>query len=97
MTASATELNVSTATNNTVPLVFNHNLTAINFVVGKDSMIPGTIKSVTFRNIYNEGKFTIGGAWSFTNYSLSDKSYGNLGVAITGAETRLLSMALVRL
>ncbi|WP_434503174.1 fimbrillin family protein [Prevotella sp.] len=89
MTASATELNVSTATNNTVPLVFNHNLTAINFVVGKD-MIPGTIKSVTFRNIYNEGKFTLGGAWSFTNYSLSDKSYGNLGVAITGAENEVI-------
>jgi len=89
MTASATELNVSTATNNTVPLVFNHNLTAINFVVGKD-MIPGTIKSVTFRNIYNQGKFTLGGAWSFTNYSLSDKSYTDLGVAITGAENEAI-------
>ncbi|WP_161624572.1 fimbrillin family protein, partial [Segatella albensis] len=83
MTASATGKKVTDG--NSIPLTFNHNLAAINFVVGAD-MTPGTIKSVTFKGIYNTGDFTIGGNWSFAGKETSDITFSGLDVAIDGDE-----------
>ena len=47
-----------------VSLTFIHALTTVKFVKGDDLL--GTIKSITIKNVYLSGKYTIGGTWSFT-------------------------------
>ena len=53
-----------------VSLTFAHALTTVKFVKGDDLL--GTIESITLKNVYLSGKYTIGGSWNFTGKSTSD-------------------------
>ena len=52
--------------NHTVPLAFQHELTAVNIVVD-DNVAPGTINEVAFLNVYTGGTLTVGDKWTLTS------------------------------
>ena len=53
-----------------VSFTFGHALTTVKFVKGDDLL--GTIESITLKNVYLSGKYTVGGSWNFTGKSTSD-------------------------
>lgn len=59
----------SSSANKPVPLKFSHALTAITFSVSAD-MIPGTVKSITVKNVSGQG-----------DYNISTGTWGSLGAA----------------
>ena len=69
-----------TVTGTGVPLTFNHALTTIKFE--KSDELPGTITSISIKKVYNSGKLTIGGSWSFAGINRSDVA-ATEGVAMT--------------
>ena len=73
-----------------VPLTFKHLCSAVNVKVG--SIPQGSIQSITFKNIYNKGTYTIASdAWSVNGNSKADYVVDFVGTSInypiTGAET----------
>lgn len=85
--SSQLDLITATATNQAltvagtgVPLTFNHALTTIKFE--KSDELPGTITSISIKKVYNSGKLTIGGSWSFAGITRSDVA-ATEGVAMT--------------
>ena len=79
ITATATN-QALTVTGTGVPLTFNHALTTIKFE--KSDELPGTITSISIKKVYNSGKLTIGGSWSFAGITRSDVA-ATEGVAMT--------------
>ena len=79
ITATATN-QALTVTGTGVPLTFNHALTTIKFE--KSDELPGTITSISIKKVYNSGKLTIGGGWSFAGITRSDVA-ATEGVAMT--------------
>ncbi|MBE6263722.1 MAG: fimbrillin family protein, partial [Prevotella sp.] len=71
ITAKALTQDLSAA-NTGVPLEFTHNLTTVKFILGEDML--GTVTSITFKNIYTDGKLTFGGAWNFNGKTRGDIS-----------------------
>ena len=69
VTAVATGKNKSNASSG-VSFTFGHALTTVKFVKGDDLL--GTIESITLKNVYLSGMYTIGGSWNFTGKSTSD-------------------------
>ena len=69
VTAVATGKDKSNASSG-VSFTFGHALTTVKFVKGDDLL--GTIESITLKNVYLSGKYTIGGSWNFTGKSTSD-------------------------
>ena len=85
MTATATNKQFSTTVTNSdnVPLTFNHALCAIKFQTGTD-IAGGTINSITFSNIYKDGKYSlVNNEWDFTGKSAGNLSYTGLNIATT--------------
>ena len=61
------------ATNQSVPLTFNHIMTAVNVKIGQ--VVEGEILSVTFRNVYNKGNYLVDqGVWVVDKTSTTDYS-----------------------
>lgn len=67
----------SSSVNNAVQLKFSHALTAITFSVSAD-MIPGTVKSITVKNVSGQG-----------DYNISTCTWGSLGAASASYAIRL--------
>lgn len=67
----------SSSANTAVQLKFSHALTAITFSVSAD-MIPGTVKSITVKNVSGQG-----------DYNISTCTWGSLGAASASYAIRL--------
>ena len=67
----------SSSANTAVQLKFSHALTAITFSVSAD-MIPGTVKSITVKNVSGQG-----------DYNISTATWGSLGAASASYAIRL--------
>ena len=85
MTATAQVADATTVPTGTVTLPFAHRLTAVKFVLGDEKdVVPGTIKSISFENIYNAGQYNIGtDTWSCSQRSTMSVDFGD-GIATSG-------------
>ena len=78
-----------------VPLKFSHALTAITFSVSAD-MIPGTVKSITVKNVSGQGDYNIStgtwGSWgaASASYAISLGTSG-AGIAVKAGESKALT------
>ena len=81
--------------NTAVQLQFSHALTAITFSVSAD-MIPGTVKSITVKNVSGQGDYNIStgtwGSWgaASASYAISLGSSG-AGIAVKAGESKALT------
>lgn len=83
--------------NTAVQLQFSHALTAITFSVSAD-MIPGTVKSITVKNVAGQGDYNIStGSWG--SLAAASSSYaitlgtGGAGIAVKAGESKALTDA----
>lgn len=85
----------SSSANSAVPLKFSHALTAITFSVSAD-MIPGTVKSITVKNVSGQGDYNIStGTWgslgaASASYAISLGTSG-AGIAVKAGESKALT------
>lgn len=85
----------SSSANTAVQLQFSHALTAITFSVSAD-MIPGTVKSITVKNVSGQGDYNIStGTWgslgaASASYSISLGTSG-AGIAVKAGESKALT------
>ena len=85
----------SSSANTAVPLKFSHALTAITFSVSAD-MIPGTVKSITVKNVSGQGDYNIStGTWgspgaASASYAISLGTSG-AGIAVKAGESKALT------
>ena len=85
----------SSSANSAVQLEFSHALTAITFSVSAD-MIPGTVKSITVKNVSGQGDYNIStGTWgslgaASASYAISLGSSG-AGIAVKAGESKALT------
>lgn len=85
----------SSKPNSPVPLKFSHALTAITFSVSAD-MIPGTVKSITVKNVSGQGDYNIStGTWgslgaASASYAISLGTSG-AGIAVKAGESKALT------
>ena len=85
----------SSSANTAVQLKFSHALTAITFSVSAD-MIPGTVKSITVKNVSGRGDYNIStGTWgslgaASASYAISLGSSG-AGIAVKAGESKALT------
>ena len=85
----------SSSANTAVPLKFSHALTAITFSVSAD-MIPGTVKSITVKNVSGQGDYNISTAtWgslgaASASYAISLGTNG-AGIAVKAGESKALT------
>ena len=85
----------SSSANTAVQLKFSHALTAITFSVSAD-MIPGTVKSITVKNVSGQGDYNIStgtwGSWgaASASYSIRLGSSG-AGIAVKAGESKALT------
>ena len=85
----------SSSPNSPVQLKFSHALTAITFSVSAD-MIPGTVKSITVKNVSGQGDYNIStgtwGSWgaASASYAISLGSSG-AGIAVKAGESKALT------
>ena len=57
--------------NTSVPLSFKHIMSAVNVKIG--SVVKGEIQSITFKNVYNKGKYLVEqGVWVVDKTSVGD-------------------------
>ncbi|MBR1880758.1 MAG: fimbrillin family protein [Prevotella sp.] len=85
MTSKAEVEDATTKLTGTIDLPFNHQLTAVKFVLGdaKD-VVPGAIKSVAFENIYTTGSLNVGtDIWSCSTRSNLTVDFSD-GIATAG-------------
>lgn len=87
----------SSSANTAVQLQFSHALTAITFSVSSD-MIPGTVKSITVKNVSGQGDYNIStGSWG--SLAAASSSYaitlgtGGAGIAVKAGESKALTDA----
>ena len=67
----ATAKNVAGNKNASVPLSFKHIMSAVNVKIGK--VVPGEIRSITFKNVYNKGEYVVDkGVWVVDKTSIGD-------------------------
>lgn len=67
----ATAKNVAGNKNASVPLSFKHIMSAVNVKIGK--VVPGEIRSITFKNVYNKGEYLVDqGVWVVDKTSIGD-------------------------
>lgn len=92
---SENDSRTSSKPNSPVPLKFSHALTAITFSVSAD-MIPGTVKSITVKNVSGQGDYNIStGTWgslgaASASYSINLGSSG-AGIAVKAGESKALT------
>ena len=92
---SENDSRTSSKPNSPVPLKFSHALTAITFSVSAD-MIPGTVKSITVKNVSGRGDYNIStgtwGSWgaASASYSISLGTNG-AGIAVKAGESKALT------
>ena len=85
----------SSSPNSAVQLKFSHALTAITFSVSAD-MIPGTVKSITVKNVSGQGDYNIStgtwGSWgaASASYAISLGTSG-AGIAVKAGESKALT------
>ena len=85
----------SSSPNSAVQLKFSHALTAITFSVSAD-MIPGTVKSITVKNVSGRGDYNIStgtwGSWgaASASYAISLGTSG-AGIAVKAGESKALT------
>lgn len=85
----------SSSENRAVQLKFSHALTAITFSVSAD-MIPGTVKSITVKNVSGQGDYNIStGTWgslgaASASYAIRLGSSG-AGIAVKAGESKALT------
>lgn len=85
----------SSSANTAVQLQFSHALTAITFSVSAD-MIPGTVKSITVKNVSGQGDYNIStGTWgslgaASASYAISLGTSG-AGIAVKAGESKALT------
>ena len=85
----------SSSANSAVQLKFSHALTAITFSVSAD-MIPGTVKSITVKNVSGQGDYNITtGTWgslgaASASYAISLGTSG-AGIAVKAGESKALT------
>lgn len=85
----------SSSPNTPVQLKFSHALTAITFSVSAD-MIPGTVKSITVKNVSGQGDYNIStgtwGSWgaASASYAISLGTSG-AGIAVKAGESKALT------
>ena len=85
----------SSLANTAVQLKFSHALTAITFSVSAD-MIPGTVKSITVKNVSGQGDYNIStGTWgslgvASASYAISLGTSG-AGIAVKAGESKALT------
>lgn len=85
----------SSSANTAVQLKFSHALTAITFSVSAD-MIPGTVKSITVKNVSGQGDYNIPtGTWgslgaASASYAISLGTSG-AGIAVKAGESKALT------
>lgn len=85
----------SSSANTAVQLKFSHALTAITFSVSAD-MIPGTVKSITVKNVSGQGDYNFStGTWgslgaASASYSISLGTSG-AGIAVKAGESKALT------
>lgn len=85
----------SSSANTAVQLKFSHALTAITFSVSAD-MIPGTVKSITVKNVSGQGDYNIStGTWgslgaASASYAIRLGSSG-AGIAVKAGESKALT------
>lgn len=85
----------SSSANTAVQLKFSHALTAITFSVSAD-MIPGTVKSITVKNVSGQGDYNIStGTWgslgvASASYAISLGTSG-AGIAVKAGESKALT------
>ena len=85
----------SSSANTAVQLKFSHALTAITFSVSAD-MIPGTVKSITVKNVSGQGDYNIStGTWgslgaASASYAISLGTNG-AGIAVKAGESKALT------
>lgn len=60
--------------NKVLPLTFNHLLSAVRIVTGSN-MMAGTVKSVSFRNLYGSANIDMDNPTAWNDYSLNESSY----------------------
>ena len=59
------------STNSSVPLKFDHIMSAVNVKIG--SVVEGEIRSITFKNVYNKGEYLVDqGVWVVDKSSVGD-------------------------
>ena len=85
----------SSSANSAVQLKFSHALTAITFSVSAD-MIPGTVKSITVKNVSGQGDYNIStGTWG--SLGAASASYAIMlgtsgaGIAVKAGESKALT------
>ena len=67
----ATAQGVEGNNNAYVPLSFKHIMSAVNVKIGK--VVPGEIRSITFKNVYNKGEYVVDkGVWVVDKTSIGD-------------------------
>lgn len=92
---SENDSRTSSKPNSPVPLKFSHALTAITFSVSAD-MIPGTVKSITVKNVSGQGDYNIStGTWgslgaASASYAIRLGSSG-AGIAVKAGESKALT------
>ncbi len=85
----------SSSANTAVQLKFSHALTAITFSVSAD-MIPGTVKSITVKNVSGQGDYNFStGTWgslgaASASYAISLGTSG-AGIAVKAGESKALT------
>lgn len=85
----------SSSANTAVQLKFSHALTAITFSVSAD-MIPGTVKSITVKNVSGQGDYNIStGTWgslgaASASYAISLGTSG-AGIAVKAGKSKALT------
>lgn len=72
--------------NQVLPLTFNHLLSAVRIVTG-NNMMAGTVKSVSFKNLYGSANIDMDNPTAWTDYSLYESSYTvEPNVAVTAGQ-----------
>lgn len=67
----ATAKGIAGNNNTSVPLSFKHIMSAVNVKIG--SVVTGEIQSITFKNVYNKGKYLVDqGVWVVDKTSVGD-------------------------
>ena len=65
------QITVPGSTNSSVPLKFDHIMSAVNVKIG--SVVKGEIRSITFKNVYNKGNYLVDqGVWVVDKTSVGD-------------------------
>lgn len=93
----ASKTGVSGSNNETVPLQFKHIMSAVQVKVGTMPTVGGTFESITLKNVYNSGTYTLAdGTWARggtkSDYVVLNQSYTPVNGATinTGVNTLMM-------